>query len=272
MDFVCPKCGGVLSLSGCGAKKCPSGHSFDRAKEGYYNLLLSSGGGTHGDNEMMLRARRDFLECGYYQPLADRLTETVLGATPARGCVLDGGCGEGYYTEQIERALYERDGRSELLAFDISKAAVKMTAKRQRRINAAVASAYKMPLPNCSVDTVVNVFSPMATDEVRRVLKTDGVFIIVYPGEDHLFALKSEIYDTPYKNLPESTALPGFVHESTVPVRYTMTFSDNEAIQSLFMMTPYAYRTNAAGRAKISKLDSLECEADFLIDVYRKCK
>ncbi len=272
MDFVCPKCGGVLSLSDGGAKKCLSGHSFDRSKEGYYNLLLSSGGGTHGDNEMMLRARRDFLERGYYQPLADRLTEAVLAATPAGGCVLDAGCGEGYYTEQIEKAMYERDGKSELLAFDISKAAVRMTAKRQRRINAAVASAYKMPLPDCSVDTVVNVFSPMARDEVRRVLKKDGVFIMVYPGEDHLFALKSEIYDTPYKNQPESAGLPGFAHELTLPVRYTMHFFDSEAIQSLFMMTPYAYRTNEAGRAGISKLNSLECEADFLIDIYRKCK
>ena len=66
MDFACPKCKGVLTLLE-NTKRCPLGHCFDRAKAGYYNLLLGVGGGTHGDNAEMVEARRAFLGRGYYQ-------------------------------------------------------------------------------------------------------------------------------------------------------------------------------------------------------------
>ena len=35
--WCCPLCG--APLAGDNALKCPSGHSFDRAKEGYWHLL-----------------------------------------------------------------------------------------------------------------------------------------------------------------------------------------------------------------------------------------
>lgn len=38
--WCCPLCG--APLAGDNVLKCPSGHSFDRAKEGYVNLLLVS--------------------------------------------------------------------------------------------------------------------------------------------------------------------------------------------------------------------------------------
>ena len=64
MDFACPKCKGALMLLG-NTKKCENGHSYDRAKAGYYNLLLGAGGGTHGDNAEMVEARRAFLSVSY---------------------------------------------------------------------------------------------------------------------------------------------------------------------------------------------------------------
>ena len=95
MDFICPKCRCDLALTGEKVKKCKNGHSFDRAREGYYNLLLSQSGGTHGDNAEMVRARREFLSYGYYEPLAIRLSELVLELTDCGGTVLDAGLGEG---------------------------------------------------------------------------------------------------------------------------------------------------------------------------------
>jgi 23S rRNA (guanine745-N1)-methyltransferase len=98
MDFACPKCKGELVLDG-NTKKCKNNHCFDRAKAGYYNLLLGAKGGTHGDNADMVEARRDFLSRGYYEPLADRLAAIVTDLTPVCGAVLDAGSGEGYYTD-----------------------------------------------------------------------------------------------------------------------------------------------------------------------------
>ena len=269
MNFVCPKCKGELVLDG-NTKKCKSNHSYDKAKAGYYNLLLGVGGGTHGDNAEMVEARRDFLSRGYYSPLADKLSSLVLDVTRAHGCVLDAGCGEGYYTDRVYRAFCERDGDGNLLAFDISRDAVKYAAKRNRSLSLAVATAYDMPLADGSVDTVYNVFSPLAKEEVRRVLKVGGHFIMAYPGPEHLYGLKSLIYKTPYKNVPEATEIDGFRLASHETLRYEITLDTPEAVSSLFMMTPYAYRTPKEDKERVLSLPGVTTEIEFIIDVYEK--
>lgn len=269
MLFVCPKCSQKLNISG-GIAVCERGHSYDRSKYGYYNLLLSSRGGTHGDNREMCLARRDFLSLGYYEPLASELSSLVLRYTPPLSALLDAGCGEGYYTDKIERALADRDGKTNVSAFDISKDAVRLAYKRNSSVSFAVAGSYSMPISDGSVDTLVNVFSPFAKEESARVLSKGGAFIFVYPNERHLFALKSAIYDTPYENLPENIELAGFKRQENINVAYTMALSSKEDIKALFMMTPYAYRTGERERARLDALTSLKCEADFLIDVYVK--
>ena len=103
MNFVCPKCGLPLVENGISAL-CPKKHSFDRARAGYYNLLLSASGGTHGDNAQMVEARRAFLDTGAYKPLSDKVSE-LAAKYISGGAVLDIGCGEGYYTDSIYRAL-----------------------------------------------------------------------------------------------------------------------------------------------------------------------
>ena len=269
MDFACPKCKGALTLLE-NTKKCLSGHSYDRAKAGYYNLLLGVGGGVHGDNAEMVEARRDFLSRGYYRPLADRVAALVCEHTPALGCVLDAGCGEGYYTDIIERALDERDGGTNLLAFDISRDAVKNAVKRNKHISYAVATSYDMPLADESVDTVYNVFSPLAVNEVSRILKKGGKFIMIYPGADHLFTLKSAIYKTPYKNEHRDSHIDGFESVSYEVLRYDINLDSADAVRSLFMMTPYAYRTGKEERERVLSLDSFVTEAEFCIAVYEK--
>ena len=270
MLFVCPKCKKKLNILDTGVARCEAGHSFDRAKAGYYNLLLGNSGGVHGDNRDMVEARRAFLSRGYYEPLANTVTELVLRHTEKACALVDAGCGEGYYTDFVERALSSRDGVSRVSAFDISRDAVKLAHRRNGNISLCVASSYDMPLADGSVDAVINVFSPLALEETHRVLKKDGIFVMAFPGEMHLFSLKSAIYDTPYKNKPESAELTGFKLLESQHLEYTMEISGTEDLQSLFMMTPYAYRTPREARERISSLDKLSCEADFYVLVYKK--
>ena len=268
MRFLCPKC--KSNLIECdGRAVCREGHSYDRARGGYYNLLLG-GAGTHGDNKAMVQARRDFLSEGHYEPLVRRLCERVLENTEGCGVLLDCGAGEGYYTDLVERALYDKYGKSEVLAFDISKDAVREIVKKNPRISAVVAGSYHIPLPDGSLDTVINTFSPLALEETRRVLKRKGRFIMAIPAEEHLYELKAKIYDTPYKNVVESTALDGFRLLTDDSVRYTMSLRTTESVRSLFMMTPYAYRTGSVGRGRLEGLECLECTADFRLFVYEK--
>ena len=267
MIFVCPKCKGKLNITESGAARCAEGHSYDRSRYGYYNLLLESGG-NHGDNREMILARREFLSRGHYEPLAARIAEICEVFMPSGGFILDAGCGEGYYTALVRERALARGAR--VAAFDISKDAVREAAKRRCADDYAVAGSYHMPIASETIDILINTFSPMAIEETRRVLKSGGRFVMAIPGEEHLYGLKAAIYDTPYKNTVADTELDGFTLVDKVELRYEINLNDSESIRSLFMMTPYAYRTSKTGRDRILSRASLSTDAHFFILVYEK--
>lgn len=270
MEFSCPICGLPLNDGGIKQRICPRGHSFDRAKEGYINLLVGGKGGTHGDNREMVEARRKFLSLGHYRPLAERVRDHALSATPKGGVVLDLGAGEGYYTSTVADAIWGRDGCANIMAIDISKDAVKVLSKKIPIARCAVASCYKLPIETSSVDCLVLLFSPLAVTEIRRVMKPRAKFIMAFPDERHLWGLKEAIYDEPYLNKPLSTEIEGFRIISDELLEYKITLSGKAEIESLFKMTPYAYRTGAKERERLESLDSLTTDIAFRIVVYEK--
>lgn len=266
MKFTCPKCSMPLSVVNGGAAKCENGHTFDRSKEGYYNLLLSCGG-VHGDNKEMVLARREFLNTGAYLPLAERIAALAEEHTGS-GALIDVGCGEGYYTELISRALSSSGGT--VCGFDISKDAVKRAAKRVACAEFAVATAYKIPAANAAFDTAVNMFSPLALSETHRILRTGGTFIMAIPGKRHLWGLKSAVYESPYENEVKDPYLEGFKLVSTECIAYDIELTSRSDVSALFMMTPYAYRTKREDRERILSLDKLKTEVEFIVFVYKK--
>ena len=97
MRFICPICGQAMEDNNK-TLFCINRHSFDKAKSGYVNLFLSSGTGNHGDSAEMIKARRSFLEAGYYLPLAELLYSVIADYVPKKSVIVDAGCGEGYYS------------------------------------------------------------------------------------------------------------------------------------------------------------------------------
>lgn len=264
--LACPVCGCPLT-EGEKAYICERRHSFDIARQGYVNLLVGKGASVHGDNGEMIAARRRFLSRGYYAPLAHALEEAIQSYAPDGATLLDVGCGEGYYTEHAARALREKGGS--LFAFDISKDALKATA--QRKCAALfVGSAYKMPVLDGSADIVTLFFSPFAREEILRVLKPNGIFIMAYPAERHLWGLKQAIYDTPYLNTPEDTEIEGLALLEKRDISEEILLPDNEAVTDLFKMTPYYYKTGAKDHAKLASLSSLSTEIAFHLCIYKK--
>ncbi len=271
MLFVCPKCAGKLNIKVSGAAACDRGHSYDRSRFGYYNLLLSESGGTHGDNKDMVAARREFLSRGFYQPLAEKIASICKGLAEDGMFLLDAGCGEGYYTEYVKSAFADKGVIDAAIAvFDISKDAVRAAAKRACADEYAVAGSYHMPIADGSVDILLNTFSPQAPKETARVLRRGGYFVMAIPAEEHLFGLKAKIYDNPYKNKVEDTELEGFELISCDEVKYSLKLNTAEDIRSLFMMTPYAYRTSKEGRERVFSQKELKTDAHFLILTYKK--
>ncbi len=273
INFKCPVCSEALHLD-VKTYRCKNNHCFDKAKQGYVNLLQSqkSSKKRHGDDTLMVKARKDFLEKGYYQNLADKLCETVLGFTRSEEAVtlVDLGCGECWYTAEIYENLTANGQNPTAFGIDISKQALIAGSKRCRDLRLAVASTSDIPLPDKSCDVVVNVFAPCSNDEVRRVLKDNGFFIKVIPLEFHLFELKKAIYEDAYENEVDYSGLEEFKIFRIDRLQNIIELNSNEDIMNLFKMTPYYYKTSKKDQEKLGKISYLKTETEFAIIVMHK--
>ena len=243
---------------------CPKNHSFDIASGGYVNLLSPSAG-QHGDNRSMVLARRTLLNTGIYEPLRKTLAKEVQNHLPDGATIWDSGCGEGYYTS----AIAALPNHYAVYGSDLSTAALIESHKRCADLILTAASSYALPVADHSCDAVLCLFAPEALDEFKRILKPGGLLFLGFPGKRHLFGLKEVLYSTPYENSPNDTALDGFDLIAEQEIFYEASLTNQDSIQSLFEMTPYAYRTGAAGREKLRDLNSLTTELHFHLLVYR---
>lgn len=265
--FTCPICGQKISFEPSERRyTCGDMHSFDCARSGYVNLLMSKKGGDHGDNREMTLARKKFLDGGYYEPLRLALCDEIGAEFFDNAAILDAGCGEGYYTEGIMQTLPCAD----VYGIDISKSALSLIGQREHRPISAVASVYHLPFDAEEFDAIVSVFSPFAKEEFMRVLKPHGMIFSVIPSRRHLFGLKSAIYDTPYENEIAPYEINGFDFIRKREISYTLVLDSSEKINALFKMTPYCYRTSSTGRERVAALDRLETEIEFEILMYKK--
>lgn len=266
--FICPVCGSSLNQTD-NSLKCENNHCFDISKSGYVNLLTKGGKKGHGDDKLMVKARRDFLQKDHYKHFKDAVcAETKKYLT--KGCsLLDSGCGEGYYTFGLFDVFKEKQGKG-IYGIDVSKEALKFAAKACPQVSFAVASAYCLPFGEKSFDVVTSLFAPLAVEEFHRVLKDNGVFITAIPLENHLWELKKAVYDTPYKNQPENTELKGFELISSCEVKKEIALSCNEDIKNLFMMTPYYYKTSQKDQEKLNSINNLTVKTEFMILTYKR--
>lgn len=268
--LICPVCGRVLFLEEKRAF-CEAGHSFDRAKEGYFNLLMSSSTGAHGDDRAMLLARRCFLEKGYYAHLLEALKKSLTDALPEGGVVMDAGCGEGYYTYALREAFSEKGIPVSFFAFDVAKEAARLVAKKMGNESTVfVGSSYRIPMADGSVDGIVSLFAPFSREEFLRVLRPSGVLIRAYPLEEHLFALKKAVYERPLKNEAVTEETEPWQSVTQMRVGKEITLQTGEDVRALFGMTPYAHKTSRRDMEKLEAIQSLAVQTDFGISLYRK--
>lgn len=265
--LVCPVCKEPL-LNTARGMACAAGHCFDRAREGYVNLLRSSKSGDRtGDPKSQARSRRDFLDRGYYRPLRDELVSIVSSRAAegtGRTALLDVCCGEGYYTS----ALGGVPG-VEAYGFDLSKEMVRLAARRGGATY-FVANLKAIPVADGSFDILTHLFAPFNEREFERVLKPGGSLFTVVPGELHLFGLKQAVYETPYKNdeaLPKTERLEQVGRRK---VCATVTLASPQDIEAVFRMTPYYFRTRQADREKLAVYQTLTTPVEFLIAEYVK--
>lgn len=267
-DLICPLDGKPLHLNER-SWRCDNNHSYDVAKQGYVNLLpvQNKRSKDPGDSKAMVQARREYLEQGYYQPLAQALVNTVLAEGDQ--AVLDAGCGEGYYLRYLVEQAEQKGIDLRVAALDISKWAVQAAAKRDKRLSWMVASNSSIPLADNSVDTILCVFGFPVGAEFKRVLKPGGRLIMVDPTADHLKELKAIIYsEIKAKNEVLPITDSAFELASEQQVTFPVSLGSNHAIKDLLTMTPHLYRSSAEGRERAEALCSLQLTADVWVRVF----
>ncbi|GAA0542612.1 methyltransferase domain-containing protein [Paractinoplanes ferrugineus] len=241
------------------ALRCPAGHSFDMAKQGYADL--SAGRLPHvGDTAEMVADRADFLAAGHYDFIGDALTPYAAG-----GFVVDAGVGTGSYLARVLDAAPEAVG----LGLDVSKPALRRAARAHPRAAAVLADLWRpLPIVSGSARIVLNVFAPRNGAEFRRVLRPDGVLLVVTPGADHLgelIATSGMIRVDPDKQARVREALDEyFALETARPHERALHLTAAEA-RTLIGMTPSARHVPAAGLPTAD----LRVTASVLVSAYR---
>ncbi|CAO5176250.1 putative 23S rRNA (guanine-N(1)-)-methyltransferase [Frankia sp. AiPs1] len=199
--------------------RCAAGHSFDLGRGGYLSLRTGRSRRVTGDTSEMVAARESFLGAGYYAPLTARLAALTTAACAGRDTptILEVGAGTGHHLAGVLAALASarspatvpsgpvpsgsvpsgpepQAGEPVGIAVDVSPAALRRAARAHPRIGAvSFDAAGRWPVADGGVDVLLDVFAPRNPGEMRRVLRPDGLLLVVTPGPGHLAELRGPL-------------------------------------------------------------------------------
>ncbi|MER7772545.1 putative RNA methyltransferase [Kitasatospora sp. NPDC096140] len=271
--LACPLCAQPLTRHDR-SLRCPAGHSFDLAKQGYVSLLAGDAHTGTGDTAEMVAARADFLAAGHYRPIADALAEAAAAAPADEpdGLVADLGAGTGHYLAHVLDALPDRVGA----ALDISKYALRRAAKAHPRIGAVVCDAWRpLPLRDASAELMLNVFAPRNGPEIRRVLRPGGTLLLVSPTARHLGELVDALgllsVDEEKQRRIDEKLGPYLTPAGRREVEFTLRL-DPQDVRTVVGMGPSAWHADPErlGAALTALPDPVEVTASVTVAAYRR--
>jgi len=260
VSLQCPACESPLICNGK-EYRCANGHSFDRAKEGYLNLLLSHQRKSNhpGDDANMIQARRRFFDSGAYNPFVELVSKSAI--VNRQSTILDCGCGEGYFLGALNGTRF---------GVDISKEAIRCAAKRYKDVNWIVANAMRqLPFADHSLDVILSILAPRNPEEFTRILKPDGALILGVPGPNHLIELRSRLAANAgdFEEKADEAAAkcaPHFSETQRELLSYEQTL-DAAQIADLIQMTPIFWCSSPEAKADVQRLDQLTVTISFVL-------
>ena len=270
IQLACPLDGQAMSLQ---QRRfvCANGHSFDVARQGYLHLLpvQQKRSKFPGDSVEMIEARQRFLTAGFYDRIAEQLIKILRSNVQLNhdSCLLDAGCGEGFYLQRLYEVLAEDNVQSGLVGLDISKAAILAAARRNKNITWLVASNKQPPLMPGSVDVIVCMFGFPVFDAFKKILKPGGKLLLIEAGPQHLIELRRIIY----KEIKQPAGLPdlsaaeqlGFELLVEEELLYQTATLGQQQIADLLLMTPHMFRASQEGKQRAAELDKIELTVDI---------
>lgn len=222
MHFLeCPICNGHFSQSP-GKLTCSSGHSFDRARQGYVSLRTGGKTPHNADSSAMVSAREELLGTHLYSPIRDHAASHIAELLESKNApiVVDLAGGTGYYLAGI----LERSPRGTGLCLDLSAAALRRAARSHPRAYAIGADLrHKFPIMSRSATVVTSFFGPRNVSEIHRILNVDGYFVVITPTQHHLQELVGPlgmIGIDPRKDERLAATLTAFTEVSATGITY----------------------------------------------------
>lgn len=272
--LACPLCPEPLTRPGgdAGPVRCPAGHSFDVARQGYVNVLTGAGArGLVADTADMVASRDAVQSAGLYSPVAAQLARLASAADLPDGGIVDLGGGTGYYAAAVLDALPGRAG----VTLDLSRHAARRAARAHPRLGAVVGNAWdRLPLRDASCALGLCVFAPRNAAELRRVLAPGGLAFVVTPRPGHLAQLAGAagllgIDERKEARLAEQFADFQVLRESVVTATLTL---DPGSAADIALMGPSAHHRDAGAlRAALAAGPAVrEVDLDVRVSVFAR--
>ncbi|WP_404310112.1 methyltransferase domain-containing protein [Neorhodopirellula lusitana] len=197
-------CESLLALTDAGLK-CDAGHHFDRAKQGYWNLLQPQDRRSKnpGDCDEAVLARHRWLARGHARGLIESLIPWVSSlanssdddAIPTTPRIVDLGCGEGTFGP----ALFA-DYPAGYCGIDLSKKAIRLAVRGWPEATWVQANADRvLPVADNSIDCALSLFGRRPLSEIRRILKPSGTCLVAVPGEEDLIELREQVQQSGHR-------------------------------------------------------------------------
>ncbi|MFC5822389.1 putative RNA methyltransferase [Nonomuraea insulae] len=158
--------------------------------------------------------------------------------------IIDAGAGTGHYLAAALDVVNHGIG----MAFDVSKHAVRRAARVHPRAGAFVADVWRpLPIRSGVADVVIDVFAPRNGPEFKRVLRPDGVAVVVTPAPEHLSPLVEELGLLSVDEEKErrvARSLEGFTESGRRSIEFEMTLGHSDIAQ-VVGMGPSAWHNEA---------------------------
>jgi 23S rRNA (guanine745-N1)-methyltransferase len=243
--FQCPICGSSMYVAELKSIKCSKNHSFDLARQGYLNLLITP---TKTKYDKQLFESRKYLmgEHSFFEPVISKIYEFIETYTNQNKLtILDTGSGDGSHLAKIRKLLVDAGKDVNGVGIDIAKEGILVAAKYYPKLVWCVADLANTPFRDKSFHVILNILSPSNYQEFNRILHDDGILIKVVPRSDYLKEVRTFFYNDSEKQLysnddiirhfKERTQL---LHQETVKYMVTL---NKDAIKALVMMTPLTW-------------------------------
>ncbi len=260
----CPKCKSAIRQE-AGSLLCDNRHSYDIATNGHVNFVPNQKNTKY--SKTLFESRRELFAHGLYDEITEQISEILRPTLEKEGerplCILDAGCGEGFFTERLA-ALFPAVTH---FGFDIEKEAIRLAAKRRCAARWLVADIANMPFHDHAVQAIVNILSPANYSEFKRVLSPNGgILVKVIPGREYLLELRQRLSkpDNETSSIAVRTQLEKYLC-LTNEIAYKRTFSlTPDMLPALLRMTPMTFDIDMQ-RADISDLHEITIDLDILV-------